>query len=93
MEPAIRGGTPVRTRPYPTWPQVGPEDTQAVADVVQSGNWWMYAYGVDELAATVEGTSSVEACELAFARMHHLQHAYATTSGSASLEIACRAIG
>ncbi len=93
MELAIRGGTPVRTRPYPTWPQVGPEDTEAVADVVQSGNWWMYAYGVDELAATVEGTSSVEASELAFARMHHLEHAYATTSGSASLEIACRAIG
>ena len=34
---AIRGGTPVRTDPYPEWPEFGDRDAEAVADVVRHG--------------------------------------------------------
>jgi dTDP-4-amino-4,6-dideoxygalactose transaminase len=90
---AINGGSALRQRPYPKWPVVDPCDEKIVTDVVRSGNWWMYSYGDDEFAGTVEGTSQVQQAEEAFAGMHKVKHAYATTSGSASLEIACRAIG
>jgi dTDP-4-amino-4,6-dideoxygalactose transaminase len=90
---AIRGGNPVRRSPYPRWPEVDARDEQAVLDVVRSGHWWMYSYGKDEFAGTVQGTSRVEAFEQAFAGFQHAPHAIATSSGSACLEIACRAIG
>ena len=90
---AINGGRPLRTAPYPRWPIVDDRDEELVMKVVRSGNWWMYSYGSDEFTGAVEGTSRVEQAEQAFADMHHARHAYATTSGSASLEIACRAIG
>jgi dTDP-4-amino-4,6-dideoxygalactose transaminase len=90
---AIQGGKPLRTTAYPKWPVVDVSDEDSVAQVVRSGNWWMYSYGEDEFAGTVEGTSRVEQAEKAFADMHRVKHTFATTSGSASLEIACRAIG
>lgn len=36
-ELAIRGGIPVRTAPYPQWPEVDERDVQAVAEVVRDG--------------------------------------------------------
>ena len=36
-ELAIRGGTPVRSNPYPQWPEVDERDVEAVAAVVRSG--------------------------------------------------------
>lgn len=92
-ELATKGGTPVRTRPYPKWPEVDERDERAVLEVVRSGRWWMYSYGADEFAGTVKGTSRVEAFEKAFAAFQHSPHAIATSSGSACLEIACRALG
>jgi len=94
MTLALRGGKPIRSRPYPTWPEVDAEDTRAVESVVKSGKWWVYAYSREEFAtSSAEGSSRVEAFEEAFARMHHVRFSYATSSGTASLEIACRAIG
>jgi dTDP-4-amino-4,6-dideoxygalactose transaminase len=90
---AIKGGTPLKTNRFPRWPQVDARDEEKVLEVVRSGNWWMYSYGTDEFAETVKGTSRVMAAEKEFARLHHVKHALATASGSASLEIACRAIG
>ncbi len=90
---AIKGGKALRTARYPKWPVIDKRDEEAVVQVVRSGNWWMYSYGTDEFAETVEGTSRVEQAEKVFADMHHAKYAYATASGSACLEIACRAIG
>src|SRR5215510_3533944 len=93
---AINGGSPVRTKSFPSWPEVDARDEQAVHQVVHSGNWWMYAFGHGEL---VEGEtkadegSRVEAFERAFAKYQGVKHAIATTSGSGALEISCRAIG
>jgi|WetSurMetagenome_2_1015567.scaffolds.fasta_scaffold160456_2 dTDP-4-amino-4,6-dideoxygalactose transaminase len=91
---ALRGGTPVRTRPFPAWPEVDADDETAVLDVVRGGKWWMYAYSAAELAAEgTDGGSRVEAFERAFASFQHARYALATASGSGSLEIACRAAG
>lgn len=91
---AIDGGTPVRARPYPRWPEIDAGDEAAVLEVVRSGRWWMYAYGEGELAGAAGGGSSrVEAAELAFARAQGVPHAVAVSSGSGALEIACRALG
>ncbi|MBX7255717.1 MAG: DegT/DnrJ/EryC1/StrS family aminotransferase [Candidatus Hydrogenedentes bacterium] len=90
---ALYGGEPVRQIPYPRWPEVSREDEESVLEVVRSGNWWMYSYGTDEFAGTVQGTSRVMMGERRFAEMHNAKFAYATASGSACLEIACRALG
>ncbi len=90
---AVKGGQPVRTKRFPRWPQVDARDEELILEVVRSGNWWMYSYGADEFAETVKGVSRVLAAEKEFARRHRVKHALATASGSASLEIACRAIG
>ena len=90
---AVNGGTPIRTAFFPKWPQVDERDEKAVLEVVHSGNWWMYSYGENEFAGVSKGSSRVEAFEKAFSRAQHAPYALATASGSASLEIACRAIG
>ena len=93
MKLAVSGGKPVRARQYPAWPEVDHDDVRGVESVVRSGKWWLYAYSRDEFATSGEGTSRVEAFEEAFARLHHARFAFATSSGTACLEIACRAIG
>ncbi len=89
---AIKGGPKLRSTPYPKWPEIGPPEETAMAEVTASGRWWQYSYGKDEFAGTVKGTSRVEEFERRFARLHNVKHAYAMASGSAALEIACRAI-
>src|ERR1035437_3066403 len=90
---AIKSGPKLRSKPYPKWPETGQPEETAMVEVAKSGCWWMYSYGKDEFAGTVKGSSKVEEFELRFAQMHNVKHAYATSSGSACLEIACRAIG
>jgi dTDP-4-amino-4,6-dideoxygalactose transaminase len=94
-ELAIRGGPKTVTQPMPTWPIWDGEDRQAVLDVLESGNWWMYAVGETELGADDETStrSQVEQFEREFAAMHNVKHAFAVTSGSTALEICMRGIG
>lgn len=90
---AINGGTPVRSKPWPAWPEVDAKDEASILEVVRSGKWWMYSYGPAELTGDDPGGSSrVEAFEKAFASVQGVRHAIATTSGSGALEIACRAL-
>ncbi|HLF34924.1 MAG TPA: DegT/DnrJ/EryC1/StrS family aminotransferase [Cyclobacteriaceae bacterium] len=37
---AIKGGTPVRTKDWPSWPQWDPADDHKVIEVLHSGQWW-----------------------------------------------------
>lgn len=37
--PAILGGPPLRTRPFPSWPRFDEEDERAVLDVLRTGVW------------------------------------------------------
>lgn len=78
---AINGGTPVRDRPWPTWPVHGDEEERLLLDVLRSGQWWSV------------GGKRVPEFEEAFARFQDAQHAVCVTNGTAALEIALRALG
>jgi dTDP-4-amino-4,6-dideoxygalactose transaminase len=78
---AIDGGTPLRSAPYPSWPQWGAEEERAVLDVLHSGHWW-----------APEGTQ-VKGLEAEFAAYQDARHAVAVTNGSAALEVCLMAAG
>ena len=39
---ALKGGVPLRTRPFPAWPEFGEEEKQALLLVLQGRNWGGY---------------------------------------------------
>jgi len=41
-ELAILGGSPVRSRPFPVWPQYLPADAQRLQQVLESRHWGGY---------------------------------------------------
>ncbi len=77
---AIQGGTPVRTKPFPSWPVWGKEEEQALLAVLHSGRWGI---GGDKIAEF----------EAAFARFQDAHYGVCVTNGTAALEIALRAAG
>lgn len=78
---ALRGGEPIRTRPFPAWPIFGPEEEEAALRVVRSSRW-----------GRLDG-QEVAAFERAFARYHDARHGIAVVNGSVSLKIALLAAG
>jgi len=78
---AIDGGTPVRTRPWPSWPVFGAREEALLLDVLHSGQWWSV------------GGRKVPEFEQAFARFQDARHAICVTNGTAALEICLRALG
>src|SRR5512145_463002 len=38
-KPAILGGTPVRTRPFPSWPTLEPVDEEKVLNALREKKW------------------------------------------------------
>jgi len=42
---ALFGGTPQRTKPFPSWPAFDENEEQALLEVLRSGKWWRYSYG------------------------------------------------
>ena len=80
---AINGGTPVRTEPYPAWPEVGERDAAAVADVVlrgQIGGW------------PEPGPRSAEFAER-FAGYQGARHGIVMANGTVTMEVALKALG
>jgi len=81
---AINGGTPVRTTPYPSWPQTDDEEyVTAVADVVRSGEWGGFP----------EPGVHAAAFEAAFAAYQGAQHGVLMMNGTVTMEVACKALG
>ncbi len=78
---AIDGGQPLRSAPYPSWPQWGEEEERALLGVLRSGAWW-----------APEG-SQVKRLEQEFAAYHDARHGVAVTNGSAALEVCLLAAG
>jgi dTDP-4-amino-4,6-dideoxygalactose transaminase len=78
---AIFGGEPVRTKPWPSWPDVREEDIEAVSGVVASGDWWMYAG---------EETSSFQS---EFAAYQEAEYGITVNSGTTALQVALEALG
>jgi dTDP-4-amino-4,6-dideoxygalactose transaminase len=78
---AILGGEPIRTKPWPRWPDVREEDVEAVAGVIRSGAWWMHA------------GEHTERLEREFAAHHEAHHGIAVNSGTTALQVALQALG
>jgi dTDP-4-amino-4,6-dideoxygalactose transaminase len=77
---AIKGGEPLRKRPWPKWPIFGAEEIEALKEVVESSVW-----GV--------GGKKVIEFEEKFASYQHARYGVAVTSGTTGLEIALKALG
>ena len=78
---ALLGGTPVRTKRFPTWPIYGKEEEQALLRALHSGKW-----------GKLDG-SEVKTFERRFAEFHGAKHGIAVVNGTVSLRIALLAAG
>lgn len=70
-KPAILGGTPVRTKPFPSWPVLDREEEKAILAVLRSGRWnrgsaverfegeYAKLLGAGGCLATANGTSAL----------------------------------
>ncbi len=78
---AIDGGTPVRTEPWPAWPQFEADEVDAASAVLRSGkvNYWTGTIGRD--------------FEAAFARFIGVPHAIAVSNGTIAIELGLAALG
>lgn len=79
-ELAIKGGKPVRKKPFPSWPVFGKEEGRALLDVLNSGKWG------------IGGTKNAEFAQ-AFAKWLGVKRVVTCTNGTAAIEIALRAAG
>ena len=78
---AIDGGPKTRTTPFPPWPALGPEDVEAVADILRSGR-----------LTQLTGPAVAE-FEKACADWHGVAHCVATSSGTTAIHCALAALG
>src|SRR4051812_35020588 len=78
---AINGGTPVRSAPYPRWPEWDESERGRLLDVLDSGRWW-----------ATEG-AQVPAFERAWAQFCGTRHCVAVTNGTHALEVALLGCG
>ncbi len=72
-KPALLGGRPVRTEPFPSWPQIRENDEKTWMEVLRKGRWnrysggytrqfeqaWASALGAKHCLATANGTSAL----------------------------------
>ncbi len=78
---ALLGGTPTRSKPFPTWPQFGPEEEQALLGALRSGHWGRTTGRLnDEFGRR-------------FAAYQQAAHAVTCVNGTVALELALRAAG
>jgi dTDP-4-amino-4,6-dideoxygalactose transaminase len=80
---AIRGGDPVRKRPFPQWPRHTESDARRLIAVLESGNWGGYPYPnalADEFARR-------------FAEYHGARYGACIANGTIALVAALQAAG
>ncbi|MBN1589319.1 MAG: DegT/DnrJ/EryC1/StrS family aminotransferase, partial [Pirellulales bacterium] len=78
---ALHGGMPVRTKPFPAWPEVGPAEEQRVLDALRTGNWGKF-----------QG-DEVRQFEESFGEYHGARHAFGVVNGTVALRLALWAGG
>jgi len=77
---ALKGGRPVRDKPFPKWPVFDERELEALKKVLESGVWGI-------------GGQYVKQLEEKFAAYQHAKYGVAVTSGTTALEISLRACG
>ena len=80
---AIRGGDPVRTDPYPAWPEIDERDAQAVADVVRHG----------QIGGWPEPGPKAAEFSSRFAAYQGAAHGMVMVNGTVTMEVALKALG
>ncbi|MGH2461647.1 MAG: DegT/DnrJ/EryC1/StrS family aminotransferase [Chloroflexota bacterium] len=80
-QPALLGGRPVRTRPFPLWPVFDEREEKNLLDVLRSREW-----------GTHGGGRLLPEFEQKFAAYQHAAHAVAVSNGSVALEAAFFAV-
>lgn len=78
---AAKGGAPVRTKPFPSWPVWGKEEEQALLQVLHSGKW-------GSTAGTV-----VRDFEESFAAFQDARYGICVSNGTLALVAALKAVG
>lgn len=78
---ALHGGSPVRTRPFPAWPQFDSTERTNLLRALDQGEWWRV------------GGGEVSAFEQEFAAFHGAPAALALSNGTHALELALELIG
>jgi len=81
MTLALRGGSPVRTRPFSSWPVFDGAEEARLLRALRSGNW-----------GRLDGQEVAE-FEARFASMHGCRHGIAVANGTVSLRVALLAAG
>jgi dTDP-4-amino-4,6-dideoxygalactose transaminase len=92
---ALHGGPPIRQKPFPSWPVWDEREERALLDVLHSGKWWRFSYGVGvELHEPESGLRSrVVEFQEAFARHHQARFGLACANGTAAIEVLLKALG
>jgi perosamine synthetase len=80
-KPALLGGKPVRTGPFPSWPVIADNDEKAWMEVLRSGKWFR-GYG-----------QQVNRFEEAWAKLNGAKLCVATANGTSSLLAALEGLG
>jgi len=78
--PAVKGGEPVRNKPFPKWPMYGEEEVGELLEVLREGPW-------------SAGSPKIKRFEEEFAAFHGARFGVACTSGSTALFISLKAMG
>ncbi|MBN1342075.1 MAG: DegT/DnrJ/EryC1/StrS family aminotransferase [Phycisphaerae bacterium] len=77
---ALNGGTPVRVKPFPVWPERSSRQIEMMKEVYDSDKW-----GV--------GSPFIAEFEKRFAEFHHAKYGQAIMNGTAALWVAFKACG
>ena len=81
QRPALLGGRPIKTSPFPSWPTIGQEEEKGLLEVLNSGKWERHS------------GSKVTECEQRFAELSKAKRALMVANGSAALDIAMTVLG
>jgi dTDP-4-amino-4,6-dideoxygalactose transaminase len=88
--PALLGGTPIRTRPFPRHPIIGPEEKAAVTEVLDRGELSSFLAVPGQY---FNGGRSIKEFERLFAEYHGVEFAVSFNSATAALHAAVVAVG
>jgi dTDP-4-amino-4,6-dideoxygalactose transaminase len=80
---ALAGGTPVRTTPYPRWPDCDGRERALLLGALDARSWGGYPFP----------NALADRFARAFAAAHDATHAFAVTNGTIAIEIALKAAG
>jgi dTDP-4-amino-4,6-dideoxygalactose transaminase len=80
---ALAGGTPVRTAPFPRWPDFDERERSLLLEALEARSWGGYPFP----------NAMAERFGAAFAAAHDARHAFPIVNGTVAIEIALVAAG